>query len=113
MTLTGAAAAPSTMNGVVCCPTCGRPAIVEGRFRIHGAGGPIGRLRISCVDGHGWLLLADRVKQIEPWEGFDDQPDHDTAIAAQRSEQVTRGTAGAPLGGSTLPVDHRKAGQTE
>jgi hypothetical protein len=54
------------MNGVVCCPTCGRPAIVEGRFRVHGAGGSIGRLRISCIDGHGWLMLADRVRQVEP-----------------------------------------------
>jgi hypothetical protein len=50
------------MNGVVCCPTCGLAAIVEGRFRLRGTGEPIGRLRISCIDGHSWLLLADRVR---------------------------------------------------
>jgi hypothetical protein len=101
------------MNGVVCCPTCGRPAIVEGRFRVQGAGGSIGRLRISCIDGHGWLLLADRVRQVEPWEGIDDQPDYNTTIVDQRSEQGTRGAAGSALGGAALPVDHRKAAQAE
>lgn len=113
MSLAGAAPVLSAMNGVVCCPTCGRPAIVEGSFRVHGAGGPIGRLRISCIDGHGWLLLADRVRQVEPWEGFDDQP-HDTGtIVTQRSEQVTRGAAGSAPGGPALPVDHCKADQAE
>ncbi|MGH3847391.1 MAG: hypothetical protein ACRDR6_19345 [Pseudonocardiaceae bacterium] len=45
-------------------PTCGLAATVEGRFRLQGTGDPIGRLRISCVEGHGWLLLADRVRQV-------------------------------------------------
>ena len=52
------------MNGVVCCPTCGLPATVEGQFRRQGTGEPIGRLRISCIEGHGWLLLADRVRHV-------------------------------------------------
>jgi hypothetical protein len=52
------------MNGIVCCPTCGLAATVEGRFRLQGTGDPIGRLRISCVEGHGWLLLADRVRRV-------------------------------------------------
>ncbi len=55
---------PCAMNGVVCCPTCGLAATVESRFRLQGTGDPIGRLRISCVEGHGWLLLADRVRQV-------------------------------------------------
>ena len=71
MTFTGAMPFRSAMNGVVCCPTCGLAAIVEGRFGLQGTGGPIGRLRISCVDGHGWLLLADRVKEISPWDDLD------------------------------------------
>jgi hypothetical protein len=54
------------MNGLVCCPTCGLAAIVEGRFCLQGTGGPIGRLHISGIDGHSWLLLADRVRQISP-----------------------------------------------
>jgi hypothetical protein len=73
MSIAGAALVLSAMNGVVCCPTCGQAAIVEARFRLQGTGGPVGRLRISCIDGHGWLLLADRVRQVEPWEGLDDQ----------------------------------------
>ncbi|MGH3779196.1 MAG: hypothetical protein ACRDRO_00840 [Pseudonocardiaceae bacterium] len=101
------------MNGVVCCPTCGGPAIVEGSLRVHGAGGPVGRLRITCIDGHGWLLLADRVRQVEPWEGFGDQPDRTGTIVAQRSEQVTLDAAGSAPGGAALPVDHRKAAQAE
>jgi hypothetical protein len=113
MSVAGPAPVLSTMNGVVCCPTCGRPAIVEGRFRVHGAGGSIGRLRISCIDGHGWLMLADRVRQVEPWEGVDDQPDHNATVVAQRSEQVTLGAAGSAPGGAALPVDHHKAAQAE
>jgi hypothetical protein len=113
MSLAGAAPVLPTMNGVVCCPTCGRPAIVDGRFVVHGAGGPVGRLRISCVDGHGWLLLADRVRQVEPWEGFDDQPDYTETIGVQRSEQVTLGPADSSSRGAALQVDHRKANQAE
>ena len=113
MSVAGATPVLSAMNGFVCCPTCGHPAIVEGSFLVHGAGGPVGRLRISCVDGHGWLLLADRVRQVEPWEGIDDQPDPNAAIVAQRSEQVTLGAAGAAPGGAALPVDHHKAAQAE
>lgn len=52
------------MNGVVCCPTCGLAATVEGRFRLQSTGDPVGRLRISCIKGHGWLLLADRIRQV-------------------------------------------------
>jgi hypothetical protein len=54
------------MNDVVCCPTCDLPAIVEGRFYLHSTDGPVEHLRISCISGHGWLLLADRVRRIEP-----------------------------------------------
>jgi hypothetical protein len=71
MSVAGAAPALSAMNGVVCCPTCGLAAIVEGRFGPQGTGGPVGRLRISCVDGHSWLLLADRVRQVSPFDDFD------------------------------------------
>jgi hypothetical protein len=77
MSFADAAPFRSAMNGVVCCPTCGLAAIVEGRFRLQDTG-PIVRLRISCVDGHGWLLLADRVKEIPPWDDLDqviNQPD--------------------------------------
>ncbi|HZA18024.1 MAG TPA: hypothetical protein VE645_14280 [Pseudonocardiaceae bacterium] len=98
-----ASAAPfrSAMNGVVCCPTCGLAAIVEGKFRLQGTG-PVGRLRISCIDGHGWLLLADRVKEISPWSDFDQmisQSDHHVEMTA--SEQVP------------LPADHGQADQAE
>lgn len=113
MSVAGATPVLSAMNGFVCCPTCGHPAIVEGSFLVQGAGGPVGRLRISCVDGHGWLLLADRVRQVEPWEGFGDQSDRNATIPAPRSEQVTLGATGSASGGAALPVDHRKAGQAE
>ncbi|MGH3976991.1 MAG: hypothetical protein ACRDS9_27280, partial [Pseudonocardiaceae bacterium] len=92
----------SAMNGVVCCPTCGLAAIVEGRFCLQGTGGPIGRLRISCIDGHGWLLLADRVKEISPWDDLDQmisKSDHHVTMTV--SEQVP------------LAVDHRQADQAE
>lgn len=75
----------SAMNGVVCCPTCGSAATVEGRFRLQRTG-PIGRLRVSCVDGHSWLLLADRVKEISPWDDLDvviSQSDHHVRQADQ------------------------------
>ncbi|MGH4000867.1 MAG: hypothetical protein ACRDTJ_25775 [Pseudonocardiaceae bacterium] len=79
MSLAGATPFLPAMNGVVCCPTCGLAAIVEGRFRLQGARGPIGRLRISCIEGHSWLLLADRVRPVQPWDDLDvviGQPDH-------------------------------------
>ena len=88
MSFAGAVPFLSAMNGVVCCPTCGLAAIVEGRFCLQGTG-PIGRLRISCVDGHGWLLLADRVRQVSPCDDLDlliDQPDHDVKTTAETSE---------------------------
>jgi hypothetical protein len=53
------------MNDFVCCPTCDLPAIVEDRFHLHSTDGPVEHLRISCIGGHGWLLLADRVRRIE------------------------------------------------
>jgi hypothetical protein len=113
MSIAGAAPVLSAMNGVVCCPTCGLAAIVEGRFRLQGAGGPVGRLRISCIDGHGWLLLADRVRQVEPWEGLDDHSDPNVTITVERSEQVSLGAAGSAAGSAALPVDHRKTTQAE
>lgn len=64
MSFADAAPPLRVMNGVVCCPTCGLAATVEGRFRLQGTGDPIGRLRISCIEGHGWLLLADRVRPV-------------------------------------------------
>ena len=64
MSFADAGSSLRTMNGVVCCPTCGLAATVEGRFRLQGTGDPIGRLRISCIEGHGWLLLADRVRPV-------------------------------------------------
>jgi hypothetical protein len=116
MSFAGAAPFLSTMNGVVCCPTCGLAAIVEGRFRLQGAGGPIGRLRISCVDGHSWLLLADRVRQVSPCDDLDvllGQADHNVKVTAERSEQVSLGAAGSPPGSAELPVDRRKAGHAK
>lgn len=116
MSFAGVAPVLSTMNGVVCCPTCGLAAIVEGRFRLQGTGGPIGRLRISCIDGHGWLLLADRVKQVSPHDDLDvlvGQSDHNVKVTAERSEQVSLGAPGSAPGSAELPVDHRKAGQAE
>jgi hypothetical protein len=102
MSFAGAAPFVSAMNGVVCCPTCGLAAIVEGRISVQGTGGPIGRLRISCIDGHSWLLLADRVKEISPWDNLDQiisQPEHRVTMAP--SQQIP------------LPVDHRQADQAE
>lgn len=109
MSFAGAAPIRSALNGVVCCPTCGLAAIVEGRIGLQGTGGPVGRLRISCIDGHGWLLLADRVRQVPPWEGLDDHSDPDVMITPERSEQLSLGTPGS----AALPVDHRKAAQPE
>ncbi|MGH3773305.1 MAG: hypothetical protein ACRDRW_18230 [Pseudonocardiaceae bacterium] len=89
MSIAGAAPVLSTMNGVVCCPTCGLAAIVEGRFRLQGTGGPVGRLRVSCIDGHDWLMLADRVRQVLPCDDLDvlvDQSDHNAKATGQRSE---------------------------
>ena len=54
------------MNGVVCCPTCDLPAIVEDTIYLSSTDGPVEHLRISCIGGHGWLLLADRVSPIDP-----------------------------------------------
>jgi hypothetical protein len=116
MSFAGAAPFLSAMNGVVCCPTCGLAAIVEGRFRLQGAGAPIGRLRTSCVNGHSWLLLADRVRQVSPYDDLDvlvGQADHDVTAVAQRSEQVARGAPGAAPGSAELPVNHHKADQPE
>lgn len=104
MSFAGAAPVLSAMNGVVCCPTCGLAAIVEGRFRLQGTGGHVGRLRISCIDGHSWLLLADRVRQVSPCDDLD---------MLERSEQVSLGASGSAPGSAQLPVDHHKAGQTE
>ena len=53
------------MNGVVRCPTCDLPAIVEDRVYLSSTDGPIEHLRISGICGHGWLLLAERVSHIE------------------------------------------------
>ena len=63
MSLVGSLPLLPAINGMVCCPSCGQPAIVDGRFR-QGTAGLTGRLRIWCTDGHGWLLLADRVRPI-------------------------------------------------
>ena len=64
MSVADAARHLRAMNGVVCCPTCGLAATMEGRFRLRGTGEPVGRVRISCIEGHGWLLLADRVRPV-------------------------------------------------
>lgn len=105
------------MNGVVCCPTCGLAALVEGRFRLQGTGELIGRLRISCIDGHSWLLLADRVRQVSPCDDLDvlvGQSDHNVKVTADRSsEHVSLGASGSAPSGATLPVDHREADQAE
>jgi len=116
MSVVGAAPVLSTMNGVVCCPTCGLAAIVEGRFRLQGTGGPIGRLRVSCIDGHDWLMLADRVRQVSPCDDLDepaDQPGRDVKVTAKRSEQVSLGAPGPASGCAELPVDHRETDQAE
>jgi hypothetical protein len=116
MSSTGAAPFLSAMNGVVCCPTCGLAAIVEGRFRLQSTGEPIGRLRISCINGHGWLLLADRVRQVSSCDDLDvlvGRFDHNAKVTAERSEQVSLGAPGSAPGGAELPVDHCKAGQAE
>lgn len=116
MSSAGAAPFLSAMNGVVCCPTCGLAAIVEGRFRLRGSGEPVGRLRISCINGHSWLLLADRVRQVSPCDDLDvlvGQADHNVTVAAERSEQVSLGAPGSSPDGTELPVDHCKAGQAE
>jgi hypothetical protein len=52
------------MNGVACCPTCGLAATVEGRFRLRGTGEPIGHVHIPCIERHGWLLPADRIRPV-------------------------------------------------
>ena len=73
----------------------------RGQVRLQGTG-PVGRLRISCIDGHSWLLLADRVKEISPWDNLDQiisQPEHRVTMAP--SQQIP------------LPVDHRQADQAE
>lgn len=90
MSFADAAPFLSAMNGVVCCPTCGLAALVEGRFHLQGTG-PIGRLRISCINGHGWLLLADRVREVSPWRDLDqmaNQPDHHV-MAAEKPEPTS------------------------
>lgn len=65
MSFAGVGAVLPAMNGVVACPSCDLPAIVEGRFHLDSTDGPVEHLRISCIGGHGWLLLADRVRSIE------------------------------------------------
>jgi hypothetical protein len=116
MSVAGAVPSLSPMNGVVCCPTCGLVAIVEGRFHLQGTGEPIGRLRISCIDGHGWLMLADRVRQVSPCDELDAlvaQIDHGGTATAEGSEQVLPGAAGSAPDRAELPAEQRKPGQTE
>jgi hypothetical protein len=116
MSVAGAVPFSSPMNGVVCCPTCGLVAIVEGRFHLQGAGEPIGRLRVSCINGHGWLLLADRVRQVSPCDDLEAlvaQVDHRVTATAERSEQVSPGAAGSAPDRAELPAEQRKAGQAE
>jgi hypothetical protein len=116
MSFAGVAPVLSAMNGVVCCPTCGLAAIIEGRFGLQGTGAPVGRLHISCINGHGWLLLADRVRQVSPFDDLDvlgGQSAQHVKITAETSEQVSLHTSSSALGGTTLPVDHREADQAE
>ena len=65
MSFTGAVHCVRVMTDVVCCPTCDLPAIVEDRIYLQSTDGPVEHLRISCIGGHGWLLLADRARHIE------------------------------------------------
>ena len=60
----GVSTDPKTVVSMTAGPTCGLAATVEGRFGLRGAGEPVGRVRISCIEGHGWLLLADRVRPV-------------------------------------------------
>lgn len=71
MSIAGASPVLSAIDGIVCCPTCGLPAIVEVRFARQDAGGPAVRLRTSCAGGHGWLLLADRVRSLALCDDLD------------------------------------------
>ena len=59
------------MNDIVFCPTCDLPAIAEYRFPLHSTDGPIEHLRISCIGGHGNLLLADRARYVELCDDLD------------------------------------------
>jgi hypothetical protein len=116
MSVAGAVPFSAPMNGVVCCPTCGLVAVVEGRFHLQSTGEPIGRLRISCIHGHGWLLLADRVRQVSPCDELEAlvaQVDHGVPVTAERSEQVSPGATRSAPDRAELPAEQRKAGQTK
>ncbi|MGH3941562.1 MAG: hypothetical protein ACRDTG_23620 [Pseudonocardiaceae bacterium] len=67
------------MNNIVCCPMCDLPAIAEDRFHLHSTDGPIEHLRILCISGHGYLLLADQVRHLALCD------DLDIAVAPEES----------------------------
>lgn len=49
-----------SITDTVGCPECGTPATVEWRTTIDSTSGPVENLKISCPEGHRFLMPSDR-----------------------------------------------------
>ncbi len=44
------------------CPSCGSPAEIVARTSLDSTDGPVEHLRIRCLEGHRFFLLAESVE---------------------------------------------------
>lgn len=49
---------------LVACPECGTAAAVEWRDVAGSTGGPVEHVKIHCLHGHRFLMLAERVSPL-------------------------------------------------
>ena len=49
---------------MVACPECGTTASVEWRDVAGSTGGPVEHVKIHCLEGHRFLMLAERLPAI-------------------------------------------------
>jgi hypothetical protein len=58
---------------ITACPACGKPAEVIGRGSVVSTDGPVEIIRVICLDGHSFLMDADRLplrdaRSAESWQ---------------------------------------------
>lgn len=49
---------------LVVCPQCGTTATVEWRDVAGSTAGPVEHVKIHCLDGHRFLMLAERLSAV-------------------------------------------------
>jgi hypothetical protein len=49
---------------MVACPECGTTASVEWRDVAGSTGGPVEHVKIHCLEGHRFLMLAERLSPV-------------------------------------------------